>query len=171
MLTTFIANAPQPQWLFSKIVKTSPSLIALAAKLMPMPVQASMIQKGLGQLFAEQIDDGDLEFLESNFLKLEISDLDLRWWISFADNKFIVSPMEQAHAVSFSGQVNDLMLMMGREEDPDSLFFQRRLKIEGDTELGLYVKNLLDSLDDEQMPLLLQKALKFCAGFIAKYRS
>ncbi|RKF17543.1 SCP2 domain-containing protein [Alginatibacterium sediminis] len=146
-------------------------MIALAAKLMPLQMQALMIQKGLGQLFVEQIEDGDLDFLEHNYLKLEISDLDLRWWISFADNQFLVSSIEQTHAVSFSGQINDLMLMMGREEDPDSLFFQRRLKIEGDTELGLYVKNLLDSLDDEQMPVLLQKALKFSAGFIAKYRN
>jgi predicted lipid carrier protein YhbT len=30
-----------------------------------------------------------------------------------------------------------------QEEDPDTLFFQRRLVIEGDTELGLQVKNLM----------------------------
>jgi len=37
--------------------------------------------------------------------------------------------------------------MMLREEDPDTLFFNRKLVIEGDTELGLIVKNLLDSID------------------------
>jgi predicted lipid carrier protein YhbT len=34
-----------------------------------------------------------------------------------------------------------------RKQDPDQLFFQRRLVIEGDTELGLALKNLLDSLE------------------------
>jgi predicted lipid carrier protein YhbT len=34
-----------------------------------------------------------------------------------------------------------------REEDPDTLFFARRLTIEGDTELGLVAKNLLDGID------------------------
>ncbi len=34
-----------------------------------------------------------------------------------------------------------------RQQDPDQLFFQRRLIIEGDTELGLALKNLLDSLE------------------------
>ena len=39
------------------------------------------------------------------------------------------------------------MRMMMREEDPDTLFFNRKLQIEGDTELGLITKNLLDSVD------------------------
>ena len=34
-----------------------------------------------------------------------------------------------------------------RQEDPDTLFFSRRLSIEGDTELGLVVKNALDALE------------------------
>jgi hypothetical protein len=34
-----------------------------------------------------------------------------------------------------------------RKEDPDSLFFNRRLSLEGDTELGLVVKNTLDALE------------------------
>ena len=32
------------------------------------------------------------------------------------------------------------MRMMMREEDPDTLFFNRKLQIEGDTELGLITK-------------------------------
>jgi predicted lipid carrier protein YhbT len=31
--------------------------------------------------------------------------------------------------------------------DPDTLFFSRRLTIEGDTELGLLLKNRLDALE------------------------
>ena len=37
--------------------------------------------------------------------------------------------------------------LMVREEDPDTLFFSRELAIEGDTELGLIVKNMLDAVD------------------------
>ena len=51
----------------------------------------------------------------------------------------MVSADEQED-VSFSGNANDLVLIAARKEDPDTLFFQRRLRIEGDTELGLYVK-------------------------------
>ena len=41
----------------------------------------------------------------------------------------------------------DFLRMMLREEDPDTLFFKRKLQIEGDTELGLITKNLLDSVE------------------------
>ena len=34
-----------------------------------------------------------------------------------------------------------------REDDADTLFFSRRLVMEGDTELGLLLKNVLDALD------------------------
>ncbi|MEE8428093.1 MAG: SCP2 sterol-binding domain-containing protein, partial [Gammaproteobacteria bacterium] len=50
-------------------------------------------------------------------------------------------------------------------EDSDTLFFQRRLRMEGDTELGLEIKNFLDSLDADALKLVkplnsaLQKAL------------
>lgn len=34
-----------------------------------------------------------------------------------------------------------------RKEDPDTLFFSRRLSMQGDTELGLLLKNTLDALE------------------------
>ena len=40
-----------------------------------------------------------------------------------------------------------------RREDPDTLFFQRLLAIEGDTALGLEIKNFLDRLEWEALPM------------------
>jgi predicted lipid carrier protein YhbT len=41
----------------------------------------------------------------------------------------------------------DLGRLAARKEDPDTLFFSRRLVMEGDTELGLLIKNTLDAID------------------------
>jgi predicted lipid carrier protein YhbT len=49
--------------------------------------------------------------------------------------------------VRISGNVEDYWQLATRREDPDTLFFSRRLCIEGDTETGVHVKNLLDALD------------------------
>lgn len=49
--------------------------------------------------------------------------------------------------LSIAASVRDFLALGLREEDPDTLFFARRLEIEGDTELGLTVKNLLDGID------------------------
>lgn len=48
--------------------------------------------------------------------------------------------------VTIRGNLQDFAALATRTEDPDTLFFQRRLCIEGDTETGLHVKNILDAL-------------------------
>jgi predicted lipid carrier protein YhbT len=48
--------------------------------------------------------------------------------------------------VTVRAGLRDYVSLALRKEDPDSLFFARRLVIEGDTELGLTLKNALDSL-------------------------
>jgi predicted lipid carrier protein YhbT len=47
----------------------------------------------------------------------------------------------------FSAYASAYLKLLAREEDPDTLFFQRRLKIDGDAELGLIVKNMLDGVE------------------------
>lgn len=49
--------------------------------------------------------------------------------------------------LTIRANARDFLLLLTRREDPDTLFFSRRLVNEGDTELGLIVKNLLDAMD------------------------
>ena len=56
---------------------------------------------------------------------------------------------DDAPDLTISATARDFLLLLSRREDPDTLFFSRRLLSEGDTELGLTVKNLLDALDPE----------------------
>lgn len=51
--------------------------------------------------------------------------------------------------LTVSANARDFLRLMARREDPDTLFFSRRLVSEGDTELGLIVKNLLDAIDPD----------------------
>lgn len=46
--------------------------------------------------------------------------------------------------VTFRACLSDFLALAGRREDPDTLFFQRRLCVEGAAETGLHLKNLLD---------------------------
>ncbi len=48
---------------------------------------------------------------------------------------------------TISASSRDFLALLTRDEDPDTLFFSRRLRMEGDTELGLLVKNTLDGID------------------------
>lgn len=49
--------------------------------------------------------------------------------------------------VCFTACAVDFLLLATRRADPDTLFFERRLAIEGDTEAGLLLKNLLDAVE------------------------
>ena len=52
-----------------------------------------------------------------------------------------------APEVTISACASDYYRLARRLEDPDTLFFSRRLSIDGDTELVLLSKNLLDAID------------------------
>ena len=48
--------------------------------------------------------------------------------------------------VTIRAEARDYLALALRREDPDTLFFTRRIVIEGDTALGLEIKNALDAL-------------------------
>lgn len=54
--------------------------------------------------------------------------------------------------LSFSANLSAFLQLLARQEDPDTLFFNRELSIEGDTELGLIVKNMLDAIELPNLP-------------------
>lgn len=49
--------------------------------------------------------------------------------------------------VRIRGRLRDFWRLAARIEDPDTLFFHRHLELEGETEAGLYLKNLLDGME------------------------
>ncbi|OTA17926.1 sterol carrier protein, SCP [Xenorhabdus vietnamensis] len=74
--------------------------------------------------------------------------------------------LEQFLGWQFREAFNDFILIAACKEDPDTLLFQRRLWIERNTELGLHVKNLMDSIELESMPSILRFGLLRLAEFI-----
>ncbi|PFG55434.1 putative lipid carrier protein YhbT [Vibrio sp. ES.051] len=152
----------------SQLVKNAATILRSPVQLLPRPIQQKALLEGLKMVFKEALEDGDFEFLEDKWLKVAIKDLNLAWYISHQGEKLVVAAKPVQEDVSFSGNLNDLVLIAGRKEDPDTLFFQRRLSIEGDTELGLEVKNLMDSVDLEQLPKAMQVALNQLADLVHK---
>lgn len=53
--------------------------------------------------------------------------------------------------VTFTACADDFLRLALRLEDPDTLFFNRRLLIEGNTDLGLTVKNMLDAVELDEL--------------------
>jgi len=128
-------------------------VLARPLRLVPHPLQRVPLQFALEQLFRASVAEGALEFLEGRCLAIEIEDLGWRWPIGLRQGRLQVLGRDRGADVTIRGQSPAFLAMAGKLEDPDTLFFQRRLAIEGDTELGLGVKNFLDGLDEERLPL------------------
>ena len=157
-----------PLRLKEKLIKVMPKILQPSLRFVPFSVQKSVLIPALHSIFSEAITDGDFEFLQDKWLKISILDLQLNWWLSFDQDQLIMASSKDniAEDVSFSANGDDLVLIAGRKQDPDTLFFQRRLKIEGDTELGLEVKNLIDAIDIEQLPSSIHDLVDFSACFL-----
>ena len=149
----------------SRLVHFGPSLMSVPVKLAPFALKRQVLEQVLSWQFRQALAEGELEFLEGRWLSIHVRDIGLLWYTSVIDGRLVVSQQADAD-VSFRADASDLLMIAARKQDPDTLFFQRRLVIEGDTELGLYVKNLMDAIELEQMPKALRVMLLQLADFV-----
>lgn len=82
--------------------------------------------------------------LDGRTFALTVSDLGLRSSFTCRDQQFRPWWGESAD-LELQASLADFVSLARGDTDADTLFFQRRLKIAGDTELGLIVKNWLDA--------------------------
>lgn len=104
-----------------------------------------------------RLDPATLEIVRGRRLGIELDDLGLAWVFAW-NGEHLLACHAPAEA-TVRGSATDLFLLASRQEDADTLFFQRRLLLTGDVELGLTVRNLLDRLPWEDLPLGLRIVL------------
>lgn len=96
-----------------------------------------------------------LELLEGRSFYVEVLDTGGRACFTYRAGLFRpLFSVPQTPDLSFRANLSAFMQLLARQEDPDTLFFNRELSIEGDTELGLIVKNMLDAVEWPQLPKL-----------------
>jgi predicted lipid carrier protein YhbT len=102
---------------------------------------------GLNTALARHLPEDTLRMLEGRKLRIQARDAGLGFDFMWRDGKFVAQRPQGEVALTIAASSYDFLLMMQRKEDPDTLFFSRRLTMAGDTELGLLVKNTLDAID------------------------
>lgn len=95
-----------------------------------------------------------MSLLAGKQFEIVIDDLGLVIHFTANEHKFLVSHYTTEPDLRFTATMIDFTKMILRKEDPDTLFFNRKLQIEGDTELGLIIKNLLDNIDWSTVPIM-----------------
>ena len=148
-----------------------PSRWAPLLRRIPSEWQAQLLEVAMQRVLAAPVSSGALAALDSRRLGIEVSDLGLRWVVSLRDGRMQACAAGEAAESTVRGTATDLLLLASRREDADSLFFQRRLMLTGDIELGLTARNLLDQLPWSEVPLGLRIVLHRGAGLAQAARA
>ena len=135
-----------------KPLSSSPSLAlppALGSLLERLPAYPGsvLLVSALNLGLAHQLPADVGRLLLHKKLRIHVRDARLTFDFSWTGQRFAACPRQQATDLAISASAHDFMRLAQRQEDPDTLFFSRRLAMEGDTELGLVVKNALDALE------------------------
>ena len=143
---------------------------ALAARLPTFPPSLALavaLNLALGRLLPRE----SLEPLAGRRVRLKVSDAGVACQVRYDGRRFWPESAAGTVDLLISATAHDFALLAARREDADTLFFARRLVMEGDTDLGLIVKNTLDAVDWPRLTpadLLPHRALPLILRFAAK---
>ncbi|MEZ5608277.1 MAG: SCP2 sterol-binding domain-containing protein [Burkholderiaceae bacterium] len=119
---------------------------ALLARLPARP-GSMLLVTAINFALARQLPQDVKDILRAKRLAIRVRDARLGFDFSWNGRRFVPSGPQAEPDLSISANAQDFLLLAQRRQDPDTLFFNRRLVMEGDTELGLVVKNALDALE------------------------
>jgi predicted lipid carrier protein YhbT len=134
----------------NNILPKFPRLLALPLNFIPSKIHSTALATMLNRVFAQALREGELDFMRQRVLLIRVTDAKLNFNLTLIGDRLVARPY-QPHDLVIEGTLYDFLLLATRREDPDTLFFNRRLRLSGHTELGLYVKNFLDSLEPEEL--------------------
>ena len=123
-----------------------PARLASLVSRLPQWPPSAVLCAGLNLLFLPTLDQDTKQRLTGRVVSIQVSDAGLDGRIRLTSIGFLPE-LRNAPEVTIRACAWDYYRLARRLEDPDTLFFSRRLSIDGDTELGLLVKNALDAID------------------------
>lgn len=133
-----------------------PEFIGSIGRKLPQWPHALVLVAGLNAaLKMKLLPESELTALEDKLFRVRILDTGGEAHYTFRNNLFrpVFSPQREPD-LAFAANLSAYLQLLARQEDPDTLFFNRELEITGDTELGLIVKNMLDAVDWPKLPNL-----------------
>ena len=136
------------------------ALLRLPNRAVPYRFQRILLAPALNRALQAPLEQGNFDFLAGRTVRLRVDDLAVDWLLTLRGGRFEAVDRQAPEDVCIAGPSSAFALLASRRADPDTLFFQRRIRVEGDTELGLGVKNTLDGMDWDELPAPLRRLLR-----------
>ena len=126
---------------------TVPAPVAALLSRLPAFPGSALLTTALNVSIARQLPRDVGELLLNKRLRIQVRDARVTFDFTWSGGAFAPRARHAEIDLCISASAHDFIRLAQRQEDPDTLFFNRRLSMEGDTELGLVVKNTLDALE------------------------
>ena len=126
---------------------TVPAPVAAVLSRLPAFPAALLLTTSLNVSVARQLPADVGAMLLHKRLRIQVRDARVTLDFTWTGGAFAPRARHAKTDLCISASAHDFLRLAQRQEDPDTLFFNRRLSMEGDTELGLVVKNTLDALE------------------------
>src|SRR5574340_1347003 len=124
-----------------------PKPLGIAMSMLPSYPPSLVFCQGLNLALGRIIKPELLEPLHGKLISIRVTDAGVGFFFSINSTGFVACKAGRTPDLTISATAYDFLMLGMRKEDPDTLFFSRRLVVEGDTELGLIAKNTLDSVE------------------------
>ena len=124
-----------------------PQPIARLLSRLPAYPGSLLFVTGLNLALSQRLAPDVTQMLAHKKLRLQVTDTHWTFDFIWLNGRFIACQNKGPADLTISASAYDFVLLARRQEDPDTLFFSRRLAMEGDTELGLLVKNTIDAIE------------------------
>lgn len=135
-----------------------PGFVAAIGLKLPQWPHALTLTLGLNAaLKMGLLPESDLAALDEKLFRVRVNDTGGEACFTYRGGLFRpVFRAQREPDLAFAANLSAYLQLLARQEDPDTLFFNRELEIVGDTELGLIVKNMLDAVEWPQLRLPLR---------------
>jgi predicted lipid carrier protein YhbT len=124
-----------------------PEPVGRLLSFLPVFPGSLLFATGLNLVLKSNLPDDVQRSLTGRRLRIKVTDARLSFDFQWNNGRFAACGNQGEPDLTISASAHDFLLLARRLEDPDTLFFSRRLAMEGDTELGLLVKNTLDAIE------------------------
>ena len=134
--------------LMDRLEEAAIKLASPTLRLLPLWVEAAAFGAVVSAIIERTPEIKErLGELEAKSFRFDASDVDKSFYLLIKEGTILVRPhMAGSPDAVMRGEVRVLLRVLLGKEDPDTVFFSRKLEINGDTAAALHLKNILSAI-------------------------
>jgi len=123
-----------------------PAALRRLIERLPIEPPSFVLAQVLNRVLLPRLDTAARAELAERCVEVHVNDFGLRLRLQLGARGFTAAARTAEAALRVSAPAAAFWRLAAGSEDPDTLFFERVLVMEGDTEFGLLLKNTLDAI-------------------------